>query len=327
VNPIVDLPLIVAGALVALAALAYGAIWSRRSERAGWLLRALMVLLLVAIALRPRLGEESAPPTRTADLEVIVVLDRTTSMSARDWGSEQARLDGVRSDVAELVAALPTGRFTVLSFGRRVHTELPSTQDETVIHDVVDLLRREEVFAGDGSRLDRPLATVSALLAQLEERSPRRPRLVVLMGDGENTDPRAQASFAPLAPLLDAGLVLGYGTAGGARMPLDEERSLAGWVPAPGGGDALSRIDEANLREIADELGVPYLHRTAPGGLDKVAAEWADRFQEPDPAYVGADVSVGAELYWVLALLLLALVLVDLRRFWRRLLAAGRALA
>lgn len=326
-NPIIDVPLVVIGALVLLAAIVYGAVWSRRSEHGGWLLRALMVVLLVLIALRPGLGEDQVAPSRTADLEVIVVLDRTTSMSALDWGAGEPRLDGVRSDLAELVGGLPTGRFTVISFGRRVRTELPSTQDETVIADVVDVLGREEAFAGLGSRLDRPLATVSALLARVKAQSPRRPRLVVLMGDGENTDPEPQASFASLAPLVDAGLVLGYGTEGGSRMPSDEEKQGGGWVQDPRGGDAVSRIDEANLRAVADQLGVPYLHRTAPGGLDEIAADWADRFQEPDPAYDGADVPVAHELYWILALALLALVLVDLRRYWQRLLGARRSLS
>ena len=326
-NPIVDVPLIVIGALVLLAAIVYGAVWSRRSERGGWLLRAVMVVLLVLIALRPGVGVDHVAPSRTADLEVIVVLDRTTSMSALDWDSGRPRLDGVRNDLAELVAALPTGRFTVISFGRRVATELPSTQDETVIADVVAVLGREEAFSGLGSRLDRPLAEVSELLTRVEEQSPRRPRLVVLMGDGENTDPKPQASFAPLAPLVDAGLVLGYGTDAGARMPLDEEKPGDTWVQDPRGGDAVSRIDEANLRVVADQLGVPYLHRTAPGGLDEVAAGWTDRFQEPDPAYDGADVPVAHELYWIFALALLALVLVDLRRYWQRLLGARRSLS
>jgi Ca-activated chloride channel family protein len=326
VNPVVDVPFIVVGALVLLAAVVYGAVWSRRSERGGWLLRALMIALLVAIALRPGSGEEPVAPTRTADLEVLVFLDRTTSMSALDWAGQQPRLVGARADLNELVEALPTGRFTVVSFGRRVRIELPSTQDETVITDYVRLLRREEAFAGDGSSLARPLSVMAALLSTLEDRSPRRPRLVVLMGDGENTDPEPQGSFAALAPLVDAGVALGYGTTAGGRMPLVEGHPDKGWVQARRGGDAVSRLDEANLRTAAQEMGVPYLHRTGPGGMDAVAAEWADRFQEPDPAYDGAEVPVALDLYWMFALALLVLVLVDLRRYWRRWWAAGRAL-
>ncbi|WP_193609677.1 VWA domain-containing protein [Nocardioides lijunqiniae] len=326
-NPLLDVPVIVVGALVLLAAVVYGAIWSRRSERGGWLLRGLMVALLVAIALRPGWGEEPVAPTRTADLEVLVFLDRTTSMSALDWSGQRPRFAGARADLNALVDALPTGRFTVVSFGRRVRVELPSTQDETVIADYVQLLRREEAFAGDGSSLDRPLSTMASRLAELEERSPRRPRLVVLMGDGENTEAQAQRSFAAIAPLVDAGVALGYGTAAGGRMPLVEGRPEEGWVPDRRGGDAVSRIDEANLRSAAQEMGVPYLHRTGTGGLDAVAAEWVDRFQEPDPAYDGAEVPVALDLYWILALALLVLVLVDLRRHWRRGWAARRSLA
>lgn len=325
-NPIIDVPLIVIGALALLAVIVYGATLSRRSELGGWLLRALMVVLLVLIALRPGVGEEPVAPVRAADLEVVFVIDRTTSMSAADWAG-RPRLDGVRSDLDEIVAALPTGRFTVVSFGRRARVDLASTQDETVISDTVALLTREEAFAGRGSRLDRPLARITSMLTQVEERSPERPRLVVLMGDGENTDPGDQQSFADLGELIDAGLVLGYGTAAGARMPLEEDEPDRGWVQDPRSGrDAVSRLDEANLRAVAAELDVPYLHRTAPGGLTEVAAEWARRFQEPDPTYDGAEVPVAVDLYWIFALLLLALVLVDLRRYWQRLLAAGRSL-
>ena len=325
-NPIVDVPVIVIGALLLLAGVVYGALWSRGTERGGWLLRALMVLLLVAIALRPGVGEEPVAPTRTADLEVVVFLDRTTSMSALDWAGQAPRLAGVREDLAALVDALPTGRFTVVSFGRRVKVELPSTQDETVIADYVALLRREEAFAGMGSSLGRPAAALAAYLRELEDRA-RRPRLVVLMGDGENTDGRPQASYEPMAEYVDAGAVLGYGTAEGARMPAEEGHPENGWVQASSGGDAISRIDETNLSAAADQLGVPYLHRTAPGGLDELAADWAERFQEPDPAYDGAEVPVSLELYWIFALALLLLVLVDLRRYWRRVLAAGRSLS
>lgn len=325
-NPIVDVPLVVAGAVVLLALTVAGAAWSRRTERGGWLLRALMVLLLAAIALRPGLGTDPVP-TSAAQVEVVVVIDRTTSMSARDWAGRQPRLSGVRRDLTDLAAALPTGRFTVVSFGRRVATEIPSTRDLALIEDTVSLLRREEPFAGTGSRLDRPLDTLATQLDQVADRVPDRPRLLVLMSDGENTDPQDQESYAALGADVDAGLVLGYGTTAGGRMPADEDDPGAGWIQdAQTGRDARSRLDEANLQAVADELGVPYLHRTTPGGLEEAAATWTRQFRESDPT-PGDEVPVALELTWVLALALLALVLLDLRRHWRRLLAAQRALA
>ncbi|GEP39337.1 hypothetical protein NPS01_30000 [Nocardioides psychrotolerans] len=325
-NPLVDLPLVVIGALSLLAVTVVGAVWSRRSERGAWLLRAFMVLLLAAIALRPGLGTEPVP-TSAAQVEVVVVIDRTTSMSALDWDGRRSRLDGVRRDLTDLVGALPTGRFTVVTFGRRVATELPSTQDGSLIADTLALIGRERPFAGSGSRLDRPLKTLTDLLDQARQRAPDRPRLVVLMSDGENTNRQAQASYADLAAAVDDGLVLGYGTVAGGRMPADEDQPDSGWIQdVRTGQDARSRLAEINLRAVAGELGIPYLHRTTPGGLDDVAAAWAERFRHSDPA-PGGEVPVALELTWVLALALLLLVLVDLRRHWRRLLDARRSLS
>ncbi|WP_309649638.1 vWA domain-containing protein [Nocardioides sp.] len=325
-NPLIDLPLVVIGTLALVAVTVVGGVWSRRSELGSWILRALMVVVLAAIALRPGLGTEPVP-TSPAQVEVIVVIDRTTSMSALDWDGRQPRLDGVRRDLTDLVAALPTGRFTVLTFGRRVATELPSTQDDSLIEDTLALVGREQPFAGTGSRLDRPLETLSDLLDQVRERVPDRPRLVVLMSDGENTNRQAQASYDVLASSVDDGLVLGYGTVAGGRMPADEEQPGSGWIQdVRTGRDALSRLDEANLRSVAAELGLPYLHRTAPGSLDEVAAGWAERFRDSEPT-PGGEVPVALELTWLLALALLLLVLVDLRSHWQRLLEARRALS
>lgn len=320
----VEPTLVVAGALLLLAVVVFGAVWSRRSERFGWLRRGLMVLLLAAIALGPGIGKEPVP-TKTAELEVVVVLDRTTSMSALDWARDRSRLAGARADLKELVVALPTGRFTLVTFGRRTGVTLPSTKDETVIADTVELVGREEAFSGVGSRLDRPLNLLTGLLRQMRHRNPERARVVVLMSDGENTDSGMQESFKPLSVLaVDGAAVLGYGTKRGARMPLDEGRPGAGWISdATTGEDAISRIDKANLRRVAHELDADFLHRTRPGGLEELAASWTDRFREPTQD--GAEAPRALQLYWMLALALLALVLVDLRRHWQRLLQARRS--
>ena len=80
--------------------------------------------------------------------------------------------------------------------------------------------------------------------------------------------------------------MLGYGTTDGGRMRIYTERDsqLDQYIHDPETGeDAISRIDEAMLQSIADDLGVEYLHRTSTGGLDDVAAGIADDAgREPD---------------------------------------------
>lgn len=324
IRPVVDPALIVVGALVLLGLIVIGLLSSPRAQRRGWLLRLLMLLLLVLMALRPGWGTVAADD-RPSDLEVLVFVDRTTSMSALDWDGDRPRLTGVREDVTALMEALPAARFTLTTFGKDVRTELPSTRDVKLIDDTLSLLPREEVFAGAGSLVDRPLDFMHEMLTELQEEQPERRRVVVLMTDGENTADGAQRSFAVLEPLVDAGVVLGYGTEDGGLMPLDEKVAEAGWVVDPATGQpALSRPDEDNLRTVAREIGVPYLHRTEPGDLEDLTEGWEKFSSEADEE---AQSKAKLELTWLLALALLGVVLLDLRHHWRRFWQARRELA
>ena len=99
------------------------------------------------------------------------------------------------------------------------------------------------------------------------------------MTDGENTVDSAQESFAPSSrPLVDGGIVLGYGTEEGGRMPTDDEDLASGYVyDQRTGADAMSKLDADNVATIADQMGVDHLERTAPGGLD----DWAVGRRQP----------------------------------------------
>ena len=191
-------------------------------------------------------------------------------MSALDWDGTQPRLAGAERDLTDLVKALPTSRFTVVTFGKSVRQELPSTSDLTLIG--ADRVAAAHGGPVRGHRLPggpsaRPAP--ATLLEHLRTQHPDRRRLLVLMTDGENTSPGAQRSFASLRPLLDAGLVLGYGTEQGARMPLDATRPGDGWViDAATGAPAVSHADPANLHTDRRAAGcaVPDTHQSGRPG-------------------------------------------------------------
>jgi Ca-activated chloride channel family protein len=282
-----------------------------------------IVAALVMILLQPGFGTRAAP-TQLSDVEVLVVVDRTRSMAALDY-QDGPRVYGAQRDLADLAEALPGARFALLTYGTDVELELPFTSDATTFGTAVETLRLEGPFDGSGSLADRPLEAMREILERAEEQHPDRRRAVVYVGDGENTAESEQASFDGLEDLVDGGVVLGYGTEEGAKMPEADDLSTAdGYIyDQDRGEDAISRIDEDNLRTIADELGVAYAHRTEPGGMRAIA----DDLEATYAADEGADAPAEHDLTWVFGLLLLGLVLLELRSWWRALWTSHTALA
>jgi len=274
-----------------------------------------IVLLLVVILLQPGFGTRAAP-SQVADIEVLVVVDRTRSMAALDYQGGP-RIYGAQRDLADLADALPSARFALLTYGTDAELELPFTSDATTFGTAIDTLRLEGPFDGSGSLADRPLDTMQAILERADEQHPDRRRMVVFVGDGENTADGDQRSYEDLEDLVDGGIVLGYGTDEGAKMPEADDLSTEdGFVyDQDTGEDAISRIDEDNLKTIADELAIDYAHRTEPGGMDAIA----DDFEASYAFDEGEGAPAKHDLTWVFGLLLLGLVLVELRSWWRAL--------
>jgi Ca-activated chloride channel homolog len=143
------------------------------------------------------------------------------------------------------------------------------------------------------------------MLEQADERAADRGRLVFYFGDGEQTAAGPPAPFTIDKRLIGGGAVLGYGTTQGGRMKATRARfdASAGYIVDPTTGeDARSVIDEANLRGIGQQLGLPYVHREAGDSIDPVVGGIdLERFgtsEEVEQQRVRAR----QELYWLLLL-------------------------
>lgn len=283
--------------------------------------RVAIVALTIGILLQP--GFEGArAPEPSADVEILVVVDRTRSMAALDHQSGP-RIYGVQRDLTAIAAAVPGARFGLVTYGSSVELELPFTSDLTTFRTAVETLRLEGPFDGSGSTADRPLETMREILARADEQHPERRRFLIFASDGENTTAEEQASFAELDALLDGGIVLGYGTDAGAKMPQSDDLSPDdGYVyDQERGEDAISSIDEGNLRSIAQELGVGYEHRADETGADRLASGFEARLDGSEE-----DAPVRGDVTWLLGLVLLALTLLELRRWWRAIWTSATAL-
>jgi Ca-activated chloride channel family protein len=324
--PIAHPALIAVGALAAIGLVVWRLV-ADADHRASWFPRLFLVLACVALALRPGLPEGSAQQV-VADIDVVLVVDSTTSMVAEDW-DDGPRLEGVRADVQQLIEAYPGARFSLITFDNSASQRLPLTTDVDAVMSALEVLTPPTTAYARGSDIGVAAPLLAQVLTAQEAASDEfaqastvtaaassRAQFVFYFGDGEQTAETDPTSFAGASSLVAGGQVLGYGTDEGGRMQVDTGR--AGDDEATEylqyeGSDALSMIDEENLSTIAADLGVGYAHRSPDAPLAL-----------PDPPRVSASLtdsaSVGArtELSWILALVVAGLLVWEIAGAARR---------
>ncbi|OFI39500.1 hypothetical protein BIU82_14105 [Arthrobacter sp. SW1] len=270
------------------------------AHRRAVLLRSLAALLLIAAAFRPGWPGGDARAA-TAELDVFFVVDSSTSMAAEDYGDAVPRLDGVRSDIAAIARELAGAKFALLTFDGTSAVRMPLTQDANALAAAVEVLQPQPAVYSQGSSVTAAGPLLAERLQAAGEQHPGRPAVVFYLGDGENTSAKPGAPDLGIdRAMVAGGAVLGYGTAEGGRMK-DVGGDGSYLLENADGGrrDALSRIDETQLRRIADGLGVPYVHRSAGDAIAPALAKAA-------PGTLSAseeDATGRTELYWILALL------------------------
>jgi Ca-activated chloride channel homolog len=338
IDPLLPLPVI--AAMAGIAAVFVVARTRRGAPFAALVRAAAMIVLATVIAVDPAITGGSSEARRAA-ADVLFVVDTTSSMAALDYGIDSPRLDGVRSDIVELADEFPGAHFSLIRFDSQARLELPWTTDLGALETAASVLRQERALYSRGSRLDLPLQVIDEQLPRPSAATgdDSNYSVVFYFSDGEvrpGADPEAPidrqtglvlpdddagqlgiTSFAELTPDVDGGAVFGYGTPEGAPMlqffgsdALFTSADSA--VPASPyvqdfatGQTAISHLDEDSLVEIADELGVPYLHRNEPGGLSAMAAALADAA----PTVSDGSRDTPRRLYWIPALALFAVLL------------------
>lgn len=263
------------------------------AETSSWLRRAALAVVTALVLAGPSVPSTQSAPV--SNVEIYFVVDRTGSMAAEDWaGGPSAggatRLEGVKSDLAAIVDANPEARFSIIALDSSAARELPLTSDTTAVRSWIDSLQQEVTDRSSGSSMERALPLLHEVLAAAAKNDPQDVRVVFLLSDGEATDDGAGAADAQAAgvtwqgvgELVDAGAVVGYGTAQGAGMrEFDGSAPSATDPDAPyikdpdSGGDAVSVPDTEALAAVAQALGVPYVQRTG-GGDDVPASDFAE---------------------------------------------------
>lgn len=206
-----------------------------------------IAMIIVAIA-RPR-SSESFEKTDTEGIDIVLTLDVSTSMLARDFTPD--RINAAKDIAIEFISQRPNDRMGIVVFAGESFTQCPLTTDRATL---INLMKDIETgLIEDGTAIGNGLATAVARLKDSKAKS----RVIILLTDGVNN----RGEISPLTASEIAktfGIrvyTIGVGAMGMAPYP----------VMTPFGVDIQQvevQIDEPLLQKIAEDTGGKYFRAT-----------------------------------------------------------------
>lgn len=248
-----------------------GFLFLKRKGKINYIRQILIVVLLFVINLRIMIPGEGIP-TVAANVDVLFVIDNTISMLAEDYNGDGIRMDAVKKDCRYIMEQFPGASFSVTTFGDGVKTLTPYTIDSQMITETIGLLNGQTELYATGTSLNEVMEEMEEILNDGRKNC----KIVFFISDGEIMNSDDLKSYPGLKKYVDTGAVLGYGTTKGGKMKAlqylsDEEEPeyLEYYDENYDKQLAVSKIDEDNLKKIASDLGVSYIHMTKQSQIDK----------------------------------------------------------
>lgn len=245
--------------------------WRSRLEPLPYLLRCLALVLAVVSLAGPRQPIEQSRVT-TEGVNIMLVLDTSTSMAAEDFtieGRRQNRLAVVKKVVRDFIAKRKDDRVGLIAFAARPYTVCPLTSDHGWLE--ANLNRIRFGLMEDGTAIGAAIASGTNRLRGAEGKS----RVMVLLTDGINNagkiDPLTAAQAAQSYGIRI--YTIGAGTKGEAPYPVADlfGRTIYQNVKI--------EIDEDVLRKISDTTGGQYFRATDTASLEGIYAQ-IDRLEK-----------------------------------------------
>ena len=216
------------------------------------------VTLVVALAGPQRVTRERSFLTRGVD--IIVVLDQSPTMAARDFQPEN-RFEAARSVVRRFVSLRENDPIGLVGFGAEASLRVPPTTDYDYLLAVLDAMRILEM--GDGTAIGMGLA-VAALHLESSD-APRK--AIVLLTDGINNAGEIQPGTAARAARSLGIEVYVVGIGSGEEVEIELTDPETGRVLR---GTVRDGFAEDALRRLAEEGGGRYFYAGSNTALQAV---------------------------------------------------------
>ncbi len=240
-------------------------------------------------------------------LNVYFVIDNTGSMATKDMTGGKYRYEQVRDDIIKYVDLFAGAKFSAFVCDYDIYQAVPLSGSTSAILGFAKNLKPKDNSISSWTNLEELLNASADRIEAYNKNNPDRASIVIIMSDGEESG--SNEGFLSEVPekLLNnivGGAVIGYGRVdNNVKVAKIENNEITkDYI------DHVSKMDVENLNNIATKLNLNYYDREATINLFDNNARYLSQFSR----YVQeGDINSRLELYWVLAIVILALLLWD----------------
>ena len=228
------------------------------------------------------------------DVDVLFVIDKSVSMRALDYDGEKERMEGVVKDCNYIIDTLNGASYSVISFGDTAEMLVPFTSDADMVKAEITAITTEDDFYATGTSMKLAKKEMEKVLKRVQKTKGAAAKTVVFfISDGEITkEGELYESFKSLKEYVLGGAVMGYGTSEGGKMvsrlyednPSSSSYYVFYYDNKYNRTTALSKIDEGNLKEVASDIGVGYVHMDKTSKIDSTLKKLRDQMLESQTA-------------------------------------------
>lgn len=276
-----------------------------------------MVILIFIINIRIMVPSNNSM-VLVNNLDVLFVIDNTISMNAEDYHDNNTRLYAVKEDCKYIIERLNGARFSLITFSNTAKIVTPYTKDVNITMEAIDVIEPIDEFYAKGSSLNTPIETIiSSLKSSMKKED--RIRVIFFISDGEITDESNLESFTEIAKYVDNGVVMGYGTTKGGYMKsksnYSEKEDYIMDYTNNNYGKAISKIDENNLKKIAEDIKIEYINM---GSQSKINNKLKEIETLVDNDIESSDKVNYDDIYYIFVIPLLILLMIEFNQLRRK---------
>ena len=220
----------------------------------------LAVMFVVVALTRPQAGGR-AKMQKQRGLDMVVVLDFSKSMLARDI--YPSRLERAKRELEQLMDHLAGDRIGLVAFAGET-LSYPPTTDYAAVKLFWRDLQPSDMPVG-GTAVGRALkAAIEPLVRLRSKGGDTRSQVILLLTDGEDTESEPLEVAAEAARLGIKIFAVGVGSRSGELIPqVDEEGKITGYQKDNEGKYITSRLAEDMLSQIAAKTNGEYIRADA----------------------------------------------------------------